>query len=163
MFADGQPEAPPASSKSIARTSTSSSTRSGRIATVQRGITIDVEHDLDLVISLVLYLSFNDSGNSLKNRRTLGGRQCFKTSNWQNTQPNLFDSQKNITNVKRFKYIPSPRSASALVTKSFVFHLPSPYDWLRIRVNDRPDTVCNILPSVPFDREKTPGVISEAQ
>ena len=34
--------------ESIAKTSTNSSTPSGRIATVQRGFTIGVEHDLNL-------------------------------------------------------------------------------------------------------------------
>jgi hypothetical protein len=77
--------------KSNASTSASSSTRSGRSATVRHCKSRYACTQFALLISLRirLYVSSSDFGNSSRVRRRLAGKQCRRTSNWQKTHRNL--------------------------------------------------------------------------
>ena len=80
-------------SKSTARTSASSSTRSGRVATTRHCNKRRALSMFGFLISRSTrsYVSSNDFGNSSSVRRTLDGKQCRRVSSWQNTQRNLLD------------------------------------------------------------------------
>src|ERR1700761_138801 len=73
------------------------------------------------------YVSSKLSGNSLRNWRRFGGKQCRSVSNWQNTHLNLYNNVRNQCKfrVVLFPYIPSALSVSASMTRvlSLSLHL----------------------------------------
>src|SRR6266702_1043335 len=79
---------------SNASTSASSSTRSGRAATARHCNSRYAYCRLALVIPFRMrsYVSSRDLGNSSMIRRTLVGKQCRRTSNWQKTHRNLCEN-----------------------------------------------------------------------
>ena len=88
----------PSELKSKARTSASSSTRSGRAAATRHCNNRCACPWLGFLISRSIrsYVSSKLSGNSSRISRTLDGKQCRRTSNWQNTHRNLFHFLKDI-------------------------------------------------------------------
>src|ERR1700761_4651207 len=80
--------------KSNASTSASSSTRSGRLATARHCKSRYACSPFALLISfrIRLYVSSSDLGSSSRIRRRLVGKQCRRTSNWQKTHRNLFET-----------------------------------------------------------------------
>jgi hypothetical protein len=93
---------PSALSKSTARTSASSSTRSGLMATTRHCNRRRAWSRFGFLISFKTrsYVSSNDSGNSSRVRRTLGGRQSRRISSWQNTHLNLNDNFRRILHAR---------------------------------------------------------------
>jgi hypothetical protein len=69
------------------------------------------------------YVSSKDSGNSPSVRRKLDGRQCRRTSNWQNTHLNLLDNFKKYCVRKTFPL--TFHRLSRRASQSQVPYLPS--------------------------------------
>ena len=82
----------PSALKSKARISASSLTRSGRTAATRHCSNRCACPWLGFLISLSMrsYVSSKLSGNSSRICRTLDGKQCRRTSSWQNAHRNLF-------------------------------------------------------------------------
>ena len=82
----------PSAPKSKARISASSLTRSGRAAATRHCNNRCACPWLGFLISRSMrsYVSSKLSGNSSRICRTLDGKQCRNTSNWQNAHRNLF-------------------------------------------------------------------------
>ena len=111
-FSLGIPSEP---SRSTARTSASSSTRSGRVAATRH---CNKRRELSLFGFLISrstrsYVSSNDSGNAPSVRRRLDGKQCCRVSSWQNTQRNLLDKLNKYWGVSCLLtcHLPSQRAS----------------------------------------------------
>ena len=116
---------PSATSKSTARTSASSFTRSGRVATTRHCNRCRAWSRFGRLISRSTrsYVSSKDSGNSPSVRRKLDGRQCRRTSNWQNTHLNLLDNFNKYCVLKTFPL--TFHRLSRRASRSRVPYLPS--------------------------------------
>ena len=113
--------------KSNANNSASSSTRSGRAATVRhcnRRCALSF-WALFIPFNIRSYVSSRVSGNSFRYWRRFGGKQCRSASNWQNTHLNLHDRIRNRDMIARRPYIPSALSVSVSITRflSSALHL----------------------------------------
>src|SRR5216684_7142010 len=126
----------PSPLKSKTSTSASSSTRSGRMATTRHCSNRYACPWLGFLISLSIrsYVSSKLSGSSSIIHRTLGGKQCLRTSSWQNTHLNLFHLLTFAQNRWQLQvpYIPCAFSDSVLTTRSLSSSLH-----LRIRWSER--------------------------
>ena len=123
---------PSSSRKLTARTSASSSTRSGQIATTRHCNTRRAWSRFGFLISLSTrsYVSSKDSGNSSRVHRTLDGRHCRSTSNWQNIHRNLVNNlnklPQTLTDIHLHSISPL---GEHLNDKLLILCPPSPHDW----------------------------------
>src|ERR1700677_2427693 len=137
----------PPAVKSNASTSASSSTRSGRSATVRHCKSRYACSWFALLISfrIRLYVSSSDFGNSSRVRRRLAGKQSRKTSNWQKTHRNLCESMR-----KRGDHDESETPSHSvcflcqfLNDHSLIIVSPSLHPF--VRANDRSDVIDDVF------------------
>src|SRR6266581_6682551 len=133
--------------KSNARTSASSSTRSGRLATARHCKSRYACSPFTLLISfrIRLYVSSSDLGNSSRVRRRLVGKQCRRTSNWQKTHRNLFE------NIRRRYGHDEPKMPLHSICflcqflNDHILIIVSPSLHLIVRAYNRSDIINNVL------------------